>query len=685
MQRRAAQVLSPMLQERNAFLLHHFVNFVRPCVYLYERRPIFDTTGKITSAWGSKLPSAAISHPALGHAILGLSALHLAILYGNSDATARKHILLSTKSIGKLLGEPDQRHKTEALACVLLLAFYEVMDADHSKWVMHLSGAASFLNSEHDWIGMTRTVYQMRARARANLSKVDVRHDRLAWSDYVHIAGIPEVLLSDEDWEIDQDIVGKLTGHKTDYLKAPLANQTPAAVQKDLSPHEAEEVVTKIELFWWLTKQLVFQSLLSGDPLLVSYRQLLCCPPRGRLGSSLIGTTDHLWLILARIADFGGRDRLRKQKASEAKSKATSTAKSSVSRSMSTSADTRNERFGGPSTDRGPPSANESRTRMPKGSANVDRGEAPKMFYGMIPPAPVPTSMMNSFHVMDAQLHKNSAPSTAKVDVLRGSDLDKQTAEALSEHAQIGEALEIWRTSLGDQFQSLQAQTGTEIPTPFGPAQRFGDPVLACCWAFYHLAKIMLQRFHPHSPPAMVISAVANASLTKNDAFALLRIYWGILYDQRQLASQGSINPSIVAALQELSFPLIFVAVHVEEAHQRTALIESFLDMERDAGWKSATASASACETFWTRMGQIGKGPPYERTVNYASSQGARRSDQRPRSSAIVSHYGQASEHENRFISHDRELIDKYAELRTYWALGMLSVDEDLKKLSLSK
>lgn len=645
---------------------------------------MFDAHGEMKSTWGNTLPSAAIAHPALGHAILGLSALHFAVLYGNSDAAARKHILLSTKRISKILGDPSQRHQVEALACVLLLAFYEVMDADHSKWVLHLSGAASFLSSEHDWAGMARTVYRMRAQARANLAQPGVKHDRMAWSDYVRVAGIPEVLLSDEDWDVDEDIISRLTGQRIDYANCYHPCSPSAAILNDLTQQQAEEVMTKMELFWWMMKQLVFHSLLSGDPLLIPYKQLLCCPPRGKLQTTLIGAMDHLWLILARLADFGGKDRIRKQKMVEKQGHwvppAGFFAKDSAAmkgQNNSPATETRGQN---------PPHANEGRTRMPKNVSYAAGTRAPKMFYGMIPPAAVPPSMMNSFHVMDAELHKRSKPSVGKTGGAEADDLDRETQAALAEHASIAEALALWRSSLGEHFHALRMAPEAAAESPFGPALRYNDPILACCWAFYYLTKIMLQRFHPYSPPAMMVAAGVNAHLTKSDSLAIARIYWGILLDQKEIAQQGSINPTVVAALQELSFPLMFAGVQFQDAAQRAALIESLMVIGKEAGWKTASACASACETSWEKMGNMGKGPPYERTVEQRSPLGARKYTQKTHgSSSTMLSNKQENEHESRFISHDRDLIDRHSSLRSYWAIGVLSLEEDLKKMSLPK
>jgi hypothetical protein len=41
------------------------------------------------------------------------------------------------------------------------------------------------------------------------------------------------------------------------------------------------------------------------------------------------------------------------------------------------------------------------------------------------------------------------------------------------------------------------------------------------------------------------------------------------------------------------------------------------------------------------------------------------------------------AEHESEFVKHDRSLIDRSSSSRVHWALGLLSVEEDIKKISL--
>lgn len=136
---RSTQALA--IDERKAYLLRHFVNNIRPCLSISEPPLKFDGT----STWGEILPSLALSCPGLLHGLMAASALHLAVLHGTNEAVPTKHFIIASKRLHKLLGTPSSRHQLQTLGLCLLLAWYEVMNGDHARWIMHLGGASSFL------------------------------------------------------------------------------------------------------------------------------------------------------------------------------------------------------------------------------------------------------------------------------------------------------------------------------------------------------------------------------------------------------------------------------------------------------------------------------------------------------------------------------------------------------------
>lgn len=301
-------------------------------------------------------------------------------------------------------------------------------------------------------------------------------------------------------------------------------------------------------------------------------------------------------------------------------------------------------------------------------------------FYGMMPPPTIPPSMLTSFHINDSEMRKHSDLQKPLSKTITTSNLALETKKALAEHSAIDDALEVWRASLGEDFDPLPDDV-IETDQVFGTSIRYKDPLVACMWSLYHLGRILLRRYHPHSPPAMMISAGVNAAFTQEDAETIGRINAGLLRSQIELAKAGSINPTLVAALQELSFVLMFAGVQYRSAQQRVWTIDNLLDLAKSAGWKSAYAVASALETAWAAQGEMGRGPLYERTLNSRDISEARKYA-RVSPSASQNMYERAeSEHESRFVSHDRGLITTYADARAYWAIGILSSTDDMQRM----
>lgn len=630
---RSTQALA--IDERKAYLLRHFVNNIRPCLSISEPSLKFDGS----STWGEVLPSLALSCPGLLHGLMAASALHLAVLHGTNEAVPMKHFMVASKRLHKLLGTPSSRHQLQTLSLCLLLSWYEVMNGDHARWIMHLGGASSFL------------------------------------LEHVRVAGIPPGMLSRKESIVNEELIEKLTGFSVSYTAESHQYMKDATFENDMSQAAEREWKARLDLFWWYIKMDVFHALLSGDQVLLPYQKWGLCPPRGRIGSisQVHATIDHLWLVLGRLADFGGRDRFRKQRqivVSGGQWKPPPnflqpTESATVSKDETTA-----------------PGANEGRSRAPKApktSPNSKKGP-PMNFYGMMPPPTIPPSMLSSFHVNDAELRKHAAPQKLESNPPFSPDLRLETKKALAEHAAISEALEAWKTSLGSDFDSLPS-TPAQADCPFSPSLKYSDPLVACMWSLYYLGRILLRRYHPHSPPAMIVSAGVNAPFTHEDAEKIGRINAGLLEHQAELAKAGSINPTLVAALQELSFVLMFAGVQYRSAQQRLWTIDNLLDLARSAGWKSAYAVASALETAWSAQGEMGKGPPYERTLGHQSTNDASRN---ARISSLASRNmfkSSESEHESRFVSHDRGLITTYADARAYWAIGVLSSDEDVQKM----
>nr|KAK5434704.1 hypothetical protein LTR18_010199 [Exophiala xenobiotica] len=703
---RPTTTISPLREERNQHIFHHFVEVTSQCISVFERHHFSSIAGPARTLWNFTIPSMAMSHPALAHAILALGAVHLSKLQNTSDAVAVKHFTYAVRRVGKLLGLPTRRLEIATLATVLVLGYYEVMSGDHSRWNLHLSGATKLV-LEHDYAGMTRTARRMRNGAKARVNQW-MAHFALTKENYARVAGIPLALLDDIDWEVDSAFISRLSGINVDYdhqVQPQFPTQNLAA---DLSEKEIEDLKAKMDLRWWCCKQDIFQSLLGGDRLLIPYEDWKYCPPRGQLGRSAnpYATLDHLSLILARLADFGGKDRARKQRTLAAtrgewkppmwlfgpQGPPGGTKEPSKGRKPSDPPE--NSRAGRAGRAQRPmghhdakasaaPSANESRVRQSRPNLQGSGTSSRPPMMGMIPPPSEPIVLHSAFKTMDANLKdpaftgmKGEKKSTPPLS------LDDETTRALTEHAEITKAFDLFARSLGPDFDPLP-YTDTPVTTPFGPALNYKNAGIACIWAFYYVGRILLHRFHPEMPPAAMVAAGVTAHLTRDHAQAVGRICAG-LYATPQYSRSGSLDPSFAGALMESTFPLLFAAVQYTDPAQRGWTISKLRDVSLRCGWQSSGAIAAACETAWERMGQAGKGPPYEKRLD-PSNHDARVTGAGRRPSMVTTRSGDAmAEHESAFVIHDRSLIDRSSSTRVHWALGLLSVEEDIKHMSLN-
>jgi len=133
-------------------------------------------------------------------------------------------------------------------------------------------------------------------------------------------------------------------------------------------------------------------------------------------------------------------------------------------------------------------------------------------------------------------------------------------------------------------------------------------------------------------------------------------------------------NPTLVAALQEITFPLMFAGVQYQDPVQRSWTIDNLLDVANDSGWKSALSVASALETAWTAQGG------YTRTLARRSPADAKKYDPVLSASGDVASTPE-EQHKSRFENHDRRLIDRFSDLRAYWAIGVISTSGDVEQM----
>ncbi|KIW32926.1 uncharacterized protein PV07_04439 [Cladophialophora immunda] len=702
---------SPLRDERNEHIFCHFVEITSNTISIFERHHYSPIAAPARTLWNFSIPALALSHMALAHAILALGALHLAKLNNSSENLAIKHFTCAVRRVGKLLGLPKRRHEIATLATVLLLGYYEVVSGDHSRWNLHLSGAMRLLQ-EHDYAGLTRTTRRMRTGAKARVNQWTAQF-ALTEENYARVAGIPLALLDDTDWEVDQGLVSRLTGLRVNYDQQFQPDFSSRPTVPDLTEKDVEDFKAKMDLRWWYCKQDVFQSMVSGDRPLMPFEDWIYCPPRGQIGRSEnpYATLDHLLLVMARLADFGGKDRGRKQRAVAAQGgqwkppkwlfgpqgppgppgrKDGSSQPKSAAESLSEKA---SAPFKPAAAQAGArpfpaPSANEGRVRQSKPGLQSGPGPGPgpatgPPMLGMLPPASEPPQVDSAFRSMDANLKDSAfAFKRERKEATPPSNLEDDTAKAFTEYNEISKAFDTFAESLGPEFEPLK-QNGPPVATPFGPALIYKNGAVACIWACYYVGRISLQRLHPEMPPAAMVAAGVTGHLTREYTQMVGKICAG-LYSRQLYGQSGALDPSFAGYLMESTFFLLFAAIQYTDAAQRGWTISKLKDVERRCGWRTSGAIAGACETAWERMGQAGRGPPYERTLA-AHSEDIRMSRASPKSSPPSGEPSDAAaeQHESEFVNHDRSLIDRSSSTRVHWALGLLSVEEDIQKMAL--
>jgi hypothetical protein len=112
-------------------------------------------------------------------------------------------------------------------------------------------------------------------------------------------------------------------------------------------------------------------------------------------------------------------------------------------------------------------------------------------------------------------------------------------------------------------------------------------------------------------PPATMKAAVTAAGTTVQYAQIIGKIVSGIYYPQLYNVDAGSLNPTVGAALIQITVPIFFAGVQYTDAAQRGWTIATLRNISRLTGWQSADTIAAGCESAWYHTAKAGKGPPY--------------------------------------------------------------------------
>ncbi|KAF2656874.1 hypothetical protein K491DRAFT_714930 [Lophiostoma macrostomum CBS 122681] len=652
-QYRTEHVANPLKNPKTARVFAHFIYVTGPSLSIYERNPrnpssLFGgpSSPSHQSLWTSILPLKALNNQALLHAMLALASLHIAKLQKASVTPSYKHYAYALKRLGRYLGNPKKRLQIPTLATALLLAYYEVMTAEHVKWSTHLVGAAQLL-AELDFRTLTQDARRQKAAQAAQdrqfpYQNPDMLIDQKEFEQRLHEATVMP----------DERLVGTIVGKKLSYDDfGRVLEEGNRQHQPRQGHHEKMDLRTYEtfqDLYWFYCRQDAFQSIISGNPLIMPYRKWSDCPPRAPIGrvEALVGTHDHLILLMGRIAEFLVRDRERKLRQVEAWGG--SWRPTPGMPGLGAMGPPPSQGRGQPPTPAapmgppphmqgmgpppgwtgppppgwqgqqpaamGPPSQQPPMSQGPRGGLPPTAGPG---FYGMAPSRP-PIALPSTYANPDPQYDPRHSPQTPHTPHPKFSDLPAAYDAALADwnsisaaHATVASILSNTPTFAALPASDFAPPVPGQAPanmTPFGPVLMHSTYDISTLWMLLHLSQIILLRSHPAMPPAAMVAASICAPATQPYATLIGRIAAGL-----QLPTAGrALTPILGAALIESTMSLFFAGVQYRDAEQRAWLVERLLEIDHRTGWASASVIARSCETSWERAAQMGKGPPYE-------------------------------------------------------------------------
>ncbi|KAL2830177.1 hypothetical protein BJY01DRAFT_120520 [Aspergillus pseudoustus] len=622
---------SPLNNPKTARIFLHFIHSTGPALSVFERHPI-DPSIKLGAApaaqqglWTYTLPLKAFEHAALQQAMLALSSLHIAYLQGTSSAVSLKHYQYALRRVGKAVGLPGRRKQLGTLAASLLLAFYEVMTADHIKWNNHLAGSAQLLR-EIDYAGLTR---DLRAQRRSRWLRQSHAYNSFMDSFMFNDPASSEDPFAELENEVDENMVGIFLGRAVNYDQfGQVEGEHTSTRNRRLTRKDIETFRIQCDLYWWFVKQDWLQSIISGGPLFLPFSYWGLCPPRGGLGrvDAIYASADHLSLLMGRLADFGVRDRKRKLMAAKASGPGGWQPDSKFGMFMARYGPPRPKNPGqgtfgapppgatGPPPSRGPPpqahTGNEFQgfqggNMNSRGSSGGSPGPSsidPPM-YGMVPstgPRRLPPDFATSLD------DRKNFPGR------KDEDIDVSYEAAGREWEDIFAAFDAFEQSLGPDYMPLPADSTMPIHSPFGPALQYRTHNMGSLWAFYYIGRILLLRLHPSMHPAMMVAAGYASAATAHHAQTMGRIAAGVYGPQSQRHGAKGFSPTLGACLIEVTVGLFFAAVQYVDREQRNWTIAVLNDVSRLTGIKSSEAIARGCRTAWTAASKRPGGPPYE-------------------------------------------------------------------------
>ena len=259
------EAANPLRNSYTGRVFAHFISVTGPSLSIYERQfrntSLLFSEGRVPFSqqglWTYTMPLAAMRHQGLLHSMLALASLHIARLTGASPTPSMQHYAWAIKRIHNCVGDEKKRFKLTTIAATMLLGFYEIMTADHMKWNAHLAGSKQ-LFVDTDFSTMSKQFRRLkieREERRRQSKRRQSTSSRIREQDGI----------LDQIHDVDERMISELAGREVRYdshgqIMTP-KNTIPAPL--DLSKFEILK-----DLYWWYLKQDVYQSIVSGNPLL---------------------------------------------------------------------------------------------------------------------------------------------------------------------------------------------------------------------------------------------------------------------------------------------------------------------------------------------------------------------------------------------------------------------------------
>ncbi|TKX26577.1 fungal specific transcription factor domain-containing protein 11 [Elsinoe australis] len=664
---RPEMAANPLKNPATARVFAHFVQVTGMTISAQTRRPLppgvqknrADVPFFEAGVWTHTMPMAALHDQGLLQAMLALSSLHIAKLTNASTTPSYKHYAYALKAVHHSVGHPSKRHNVETFAASILLAVYELWCAEHVKWSSHLAGAGQLL-VETDFAGMHKKIRKLKLEEAAER--------RQGYPTFRHAQSqgdIPQYLKTKARQYKDLKQIPNIDSHYVSLMAGRVVNYDDYGhIMSDESESHDKHANLDIprfeilkDLFWGFAKHDMIGSVISGNPLLLSYSRWTDCPPRAPINAQpgvIFGAYDHLILLCGRIADFSVRDRKRKLRAMQLNGGAwrpppgMQMGPPGSSPSGSSGAASR-----GPP--RGPPS--NASAHSPQTQGNTPSPLLPP-YFGMAPPGPT-ASMPHQYWSGGSGPSPMMSPEHEQM-----LDFSTATAEAISDWDDILAALNALVSMLGDWYQPLESEYHPAPNTPFGPGIIYKSLDVGCFWGFVNFAYILAHRSHPHMPPYSHMAAAIASSRTKQYANNIGRLAAGIMPPN----NGRPITPFMGAAMCDLCLPLFFTGVQLVDPHQRDWVITALFDIERRCAYETAGTIAHGCQTAWHKAGKAGRGPPYTHRYNTKAAD--------ERQNGTWERIDPNVEPDQDDVT-DRRFVHTKPAARLHWAMGILGTQED--------